>query len=58
MIRILDVASMRESDAAAIASGIPGKELMARAGRGIFRAAEWKPPVAPPRKLPLLTNQS
>ena len=46
MIRILDVASMRESDAAAIASGIPGKELMARAGRGIFRAAEWKPPVA------------
>lgn len=46
MIRILDVASMRESDAATIASGVPGRELMERAGRGIFRAAEWKPPVA------------
>ena len=42
MKRILDVASMRESDAATIASGVPGRELMDRAGRGIFRAAEWR----------------
>ena len=46
MKRILDVASMRRSDAAAIAGGTPGRELMARAGEGIFRAAAWKPPVA------------
>ena len=46
MIRILDTASMRESDAATIAAGTSGRELMARAGKGIFEAAEWKPPVA------------
>ena len=46
MIRVLDVKSMRESDAATIAAGTPGRELMGRAGDGIFRAAEWKPPVA------------
>ncbi len=46
MIRILDTASMRASDAAAIAGGTPGRELMERAGEGIFRAAEWKAPVA------------
>ena len=37
---------MRESDAATIAGGIPGRELMRRAGEGIFRAADWRPPVA------------
>ena len=37
---------MRESDAAAIAGGIPSKELMQRAGEGIFQAADWKAPVA------------
>jgi NAD(P)H-hydrate epimerase len=37
---------MRMSDAATIAAGTPGTELMARAGRGIFEAAAWKPPVA------------
>ena len=46
MKRILDVQSMRKSDAAAIAAGIPGRELMRRAAEGIFRAAAWKPPVA------------
>ncbi len=46
MTEILSVAAMRESDAAAIAAGTPGVELMARAGRGIFEAARWKPPVA------------
>ena len=46
MIHILDVASMRESDAAAIAGGTPGQVLMGRAGAEIFRAAAWKAPVA------------
>lgn len=46
MVRILDVAAMRESDAATIAGGVPGGELMGRAGEGIFRAGAWKPPVA------------
>ena len=45
MTEILTVAEMRESDAAAIAAGTPGRELMYRAGKGIFRAGEWKPPV-------------
>ena len=47
MTDILTVAEMRRSDAAAIAAGTPGKELMRRAGEGIFRAAgEWPPPAA------------
>ena len=46
MKRILDVAAMRRSDAETIAAGTPGRELMERAGDGIFRAAEWRPPVA------------
>ena len=37
---------MRKSDAATIAGGIPGKELMYRAGKGIFENVEWKAPVA------------
>ena len=45
MIPVLSVANMRRSDAAAIAGGIPGRELMARAGRGIFESTDWKPPV-------------
>ena len=43
---ILSVGEMRMSDAIAISSIVPGMELMRRAGEGIFRAAEWKPPVA------------
>ena len=43
---ILSVGEMRMSDAVAISSFVPGMELMRRAGEGIFRAAEWKPPVA------------
>ncbi len=43
---ILSVGEMRMSDAIAISSFVPGMELMRRAGEGIFRAAEWKPPVA------------
>ena len=46
MIRILSVENMRKSDARTIAGGVSGRELMARAGRGVFEAAEWKPPVA------------
>ncbi len=43
---ILSVGEMRMSDAAAISTFVPGMELMRRAGEGIFRAAQWKPPVA------------
>ncbi len=46
MTEILTVAEMRQSDAAAIAAGTPGRELMRRAGEGIFRAGNWKAPVA------------
>jgi len=46
MIDLLSVETMRQSDAATIASGTPGTELMRRAGEGIFRGARWEPPVA------------
>ena len=46
MTEILTVAEMRQSDAEAIAGGTPGRELMRRAGEGIFRAGRWKAPVA------------
>ena len=46
MRTILTVQSMRESDAAAIAGGIAGRELMDRAGRALFEATEWESPVA------------
>lgn len=45
MIRILSVDNMRKSDAAAIAEGTPGRELMLRAGQRIFESVAWKPPV-------------
>lgn len=40
MRNILSVGNMRESDAATIASGIPGTELMRRAGQAIFDVVE------------------
>ena len=43
---VLSVKNMRESDAATIAGGIPGRELMMRAAKGVFEAVVWKPPVA------------
>ena len=46
MQTILSVQSMRESDARTIVGGVPGRELMGRAARAIFEAAEWQPPVA------------
>ena len=46
MIKVVSVDNMRKSDARTIAGGVPGRELMLRAGRGIYEAAEWKAPVA------------
>ena len=46
MIRVVSVDNMRKSDARTIAAGIPGRELMFRAGKGVFDAVDWKPPVA------------
>ena len=36
MRKVLSVDNMRKSDAATISSGIPGIELMYRAGKGIY----------------------
>lgn len=46
MIPVLSVGNMRKSDARTIENGTPGRELMRRAGEGIFDAVRWKPPVA------------
>ena len=46
MIPILSVEAMRKSDAHTIAGGVPGLELMFRAGKAIFEQVNWKPPVA------------
>ena len=43
---VLTVEDMRGSDAACIGAGTPGTELMARAGRGVFRAVSWEGPAA------------
>ena len=45
MVDILSVENMRKSDAATIEGGVPGKELMYRAGKAIYEAVEWKAPV-------------
>ena len=47
MIEILSVENMRKSDANTIESGIPGRELMFKAGKAVFESVkEWKSPVA------------
>lgn len=46
MIPITDVKTMRERDAATIAGGISGRELMRRAGEGILASHEWRGRVA------------
>lgn len=46
MNRTVSVQVMRDSDAWTIANKVPSKELMRRAGEGIFRSGEWKGPVA------------
>lgn len=45
LIKTVSVEVMRESDAWTIAHRISSRELMRRAGDGIFRAAKWKAPV-------------
>lgn len=42
MIPITDVKTMRACDAATIAGGTSGRELMRRAGEGILAAHDWK----------------
>ena len=46
MTGIMSVEDMRNSDAATIAGGVSGRELMARAGKAIFDSVTWKAPVA------------
>lgn len=46
MQRVIDMRTMRESDAETIRRGTPSKELMYRAGVGIFQSYAWKGPVA------------
>ena len=46
MIRVLSVENMRKSDARTIASGVPGRELMLRAGKGVFALIPRKAPAA------------
>ena len=41
MPRAVSVEVMRESDAWTIANKIPSKELMHRAGEGIYNAGTW-----------------
>ena len=43
--KTVSVETMRRSDAWTIAGGVPSRELMFRAGRGIFEAGAWKAPV-------------
>lgn len=45
-MKAVSVKTMRDSDAYTIEHLVSSKELMRRAGEGIFNAAEWKPPVA------------
>ena len=46
MIKVLSVDNMRKSDAFTIANYTPSKELMFRAGTGVFENVNWKAPVA------------
>ena len=47
MIPVLSVENMRKSDAATIAAGTSGRELMGRAGKAIYEAVpRWDGPVA------------
>lgn len=46
MERVLSVENMRKSDAYTIANFVPSKELMFRAGKGVYESVSWKPPVA------------
>ena len=46
MIDILSVENMRKSDARTIETQVSGRELMRRAGEGIFESVAWRGPVA------------
>ncbi|MBQ8508924.1 MAG: NAD(P)H-hydrate dehydratase [Clostridia bacterium] len=46
MIKVVSVDNMRKSDAYTIEHTTPSRELMLRAGKAIFGAADWRPPVA------------
>ena len=46
MKEILSVQTMRDSDAAQIRAGVPGRELMLRAARGILENARITAPAA------------
>ena len=46
MQKVVSVAVMRQSDAETIRGGIPGRELMFSAGRGVLERHAWKGPVA------------
>ncbi len=46
MQQVVDVKTMRESDAMTIHGGIPGRELMCRAGKAILESYPWQGPVA------------
>ena len=46
MKKIVSVENMRKSDAATIAGGIPGRELMYRAGVGILGGVTWRGRIA------------
>lgn len=46
MIEVLSVENMKKSDAATILGGIPGRELMLRAGMAVYNSVDWKAPVA------------
>ena len=46
MIPVLSQDNMKRSDARECSEGAGGRELMRRAGEGIFAAANWKAPVA------------
>ena len=41
MLPIVDVKTMQESDRATILGGVPSRELMLRAARGIFNSYAW-----------------
>ena len=43
---VVSTAVMRSCDAAAIAAGTPARELMRRAGEGIYRSYPWRGPTA------------
>jgi len=46
MIKVVSVDNMQRSDAHTAATKTPFRELISRAGKAIFEAVSWKPPVA------------